>query len=145
MYPKGGTMLHMIRQIVEDDAKWRNILRGLNKTFWHQTVLGSQIQDYMIKESGKDLSKIFEQYLTTTKIPVLEYAVEGAAVRYRWANVVPGFNMPLKVRLAGETYDWVYPTEQWKTSRLALPNAADFKLDVNFYVEGKNVGAAPAR
>ncbi len=145
MYPKGGTMLHMIRQIVEDDAKWRDILRGLNKTFWHQTVLGSQIQDYMIRESGKDLSKIFEQYLTTTRIPVLEYAVEGAAVRYRWANVVPGFNMPIKVRLAGESYDWVYPTEQWKTARFALPSAADFKLDVNFYVEGKNVGTAPAR
>lgn len=143
MYPKGGTMLHMIRQIVEDDAKWRGILRGLNKTFWHQTVTGAQIKDYMIKESGKDLSKIFEQYLTTTRIPVLEYAVEGATVRFRWTNVVPGFNMPMKVRLTGDTYDWVYPTEQWKTARFALPNAADFKLDVNFYVDGKNVGAAP--
>jgi len=144
MYPKGGTMLHMMRQIVEDDTKWRNILRGLNKTFWHQTVLGSQIQDYMIKESGKDLSKVFEQYLTTTKIPVFEYAVEGGTVRYRWANVVPGFNMPIKVRLAGEAYEWVKPTEQWQSAKFALPSVADFKLDVNFYVEGKNVGAAPA-
>ena len=145
MYPKGGTMLHMIRQIVEDDAKWRNILRGLGKTFWHQTVLGSQIQDYMIKASGKDLSKIFEQYLTTTMIPVFEYAVEGGTVRYRWANVVPGFNMPIKMRLAGEAYEWVKPTEQWQTARFTLPSATDLKLDVNFYVEGKNVGAAPTR
>lgn len=143
MYPKGGTMLHMIRQIVDDDAKWRGILRGLNKTFWHQTVFGSQIKDYMIKESGKDLSKIFEQYLTTTQIPVFEYAIGGGTLKYRWANVVKGFNMPIKVRLAGDRYSWVTPTEQWQTARLALPAAADFAVDVNFYVTAKNVGAMP--
>ncbi len=139
MYPKGGNMLHMIRQIVNDDEKWRGILRGLNKTFWHQTVMGSQIQAYISKEAGTDLSKVFEQYLTTTKIPVLEYAVEGGAVRYRWANVVPGFNMPLKVRLSGDSYDWVHPTEQWQTAKFALPSAADFRVDVNFYVTMKGV------
>ena len=115
MYPKGGEMLHTIRQIVNDDEKWRGILRGLNQAFWHQTVTGSQVQDYISKGAGTDLSRVFEQYLTTIKIPVLEYAVDGATVRFRWANVVPGFNMPVKVRLAGDGYDWVRPTEQWQT------------------------------
>ena len=142
MYPKGGAMLHTIRQIVNDDEKWRGILRGLNKTFWHQTVLGSQIKEYISKEAGKDLSKVFEQYLTTTKIPVLEYAVDAGSVKYRWANVVPGFNMPLKVRLAGDGYDWVQPTEQWQTAKYAGP-ANDFRVDVNFYVTAKNTGSAP--
>lgn len=143
MYIKGGEMLHTIRQIVNDDDKWLGILRGLNKTFWHQTVMGSQIQDYISKGAGTDLSKVFEQYLTTTKIPVLEYSVDGATVKYRWANVVPGFNMPLKVRLAGTGYDWLHPTEQWQTGKFALPAAADFKVDMNFYVDSKNVGAVP--
>ena len=31
MYYKGGNMLHTIRQIIGDDAKWRGILRGLNQ------------------------------------------------------------------------------------------------------------------
>lgn len=142
MYPKGGEMLHTIRQIVNDDDKWRGILRGLNETFRHQTVTGSQIQEYMSNHAGTDLSKVFEQYLTTTKIPVLEFAIEGGALRFRWANVVPGFAMPLKVRLAGDAYDWVRPTEQWQTMRFALPSAADFRVDVNFYVEGRNIGAS---
>ncbi len=142
MYPKGGEMLHTIRQIVNDDEKWRGILRGLNQAFWHQTVTGSQVQDYISKGAGTDLSRVFEQYLTTIKIPVLEYAVDGATVRFRWANVVPGFDMPVKVRLAGDGYDWVRPTERWQTAKFALPGAADFKVDVNFYVEGRNVGAS---
>jgi len=41
MYPKGGEMLHTIRQLVNDDAKWRAILTGMNTTFRHQTVTGA--------------------------------------------------------------------------------------------------------
>jgi hypothetical protein len=33
MYPKGGNMLHTIRNIINDDAKWLSILRGLNSRF----------------------------------------------------------------------------------------------------------------
>ena len=57
MYPKGGEMLHTIRQIVGDDEKWRGILRGLNKTFWHQTVMGKQIEDYISAQAGVNLSQ----------------------------------------------------------------------------------------
>ena len=42
------------------------------------------------------LSKVFDQYLRTTKIPVLEYQLEGSRLSYRWSNVVPGFDMPVK-------------------------------------------------
>lgn len=145
MYIKGGEMLHTIRQIVNDDAKWRSILRGLNATFWHQTVTGSQVQDYISKSAGTNLSKVFEQYLTTTKVPVLEYAVEGASVKFRWTNVVPGFAMPVRARLADDAYSWIHPTEAWQS--VALSSATNFTVDVNFYVEAKNVGgggAAPA-
>ncbi|HEX2683683.1 MAG TPA: M1 family metallopeptidase, partial [Ferruginibacter sp.] len=46
MYYKGGNMLHIIRQLVNDDEKFRQILRGLNKTFYHQTVTTRQVEDY---------------------------------------------------------------------------------------------------
>jgi len=37
-YYKGGNMLHTIRQLVDDDERWRQILRGLNETFRHRIV-----------------------------------------------------------------------------------------------------------
>ncbi|MDZ4329200.1 MAG: M1 family metallopeptidase, partial [Flavobacterium sp.] len=52
MYPKGGNMLHTLRQIVNDDEKWRGILRGLNSTFYHQTVTTKQIEDYLSQQVG---------------------------------------------------------------------------------------------
>src|SRR5688572_5774888 len=68
MYYKGGNMLHTIRQVIDDDEKFRSILRGLNSTFYHKTVTSKDVEEYMTKQSGKDLSKIFDQYLRNTKI-----------------------------------------------------------------------------
>src|SRR5690606_5239129 len=101
MYPKGGNMLHTIRQLVGDDAKWRGILRGLNQEFRHAIVTGKQVQDYISAQSGIDLSRVFEQYLTTADIPLFEYRVAGSALEYRWARVVPGFDMALEVTVGG--------------------------------------------
>ena len=69
MYYKGGSMLHTIRQLVNDDEKWRGILRGLQSTFWHQTVTAAQVENYIARRAGIDLSKVFQQYLTTTMVP----------------------------------------------------------------------------
>jgi len=33
MYYKGGNLLNMVCTIINDDEKWRSILRGLNKPF----------------------------------------------------------------------------------------------------------------
>ncbi len=52
MYYKGGNMLHTIRHVINDDEKWRGILRGLNKDFWHQTVTTAQVESYISKKSG---------------------------------------------------------------------------------------------
>ncbi len=140
MYYKGGNMLHTIRQVIDNDEKWRGILRGLNKTFWHKTVDGTQVEAYISQQAGIDLSKVFEQYLTTNKVPVLEYSIAGTTLTYRWANVVPGFAMPVKVTLADGRYGVIRPTESWQTTAVHLTQPTDFKVDVNYYVESKDVG-----
>ena len=139
MYPKGGNMLHTIRQIVNDDEQWRGILRGLNETFWHQTVMGTDIQAYMIEEAGVDLTKVFEQYLTTTDVPALEYRIEGNSLSYRWADVVPGFDMQVGVTLSDDGFAVVHPTAEWQTAELRLSDTADFSVDPNYYVVPRQV------
>jgi aminopeptidase N len=139
MYPKGGALLHTIRQLVGDDGKWRGTLRGLNQAFWHQTVTGAQIQAYLSKRAGIDLSKVFEQYLTTTKIPVFEYRITGAALMYHWADVVPGFAMPLRVTLSGGRSRVLRPLESWQTLRLKPADLAALAVDKNYYVVSRQV------
>lgn len=137
MYYKGGNMLHTMRQVVNDDKLWRDILRGLNAAFYHQTVDGAQIEAYMIEKSGKKLDKIFDQYLRDTRIPELEVKLEKGLLSYRWTNCVPGFDMPVQVTLARDKYSWIKPTTEWQTSPCSLKKAEQFKVDEDFYVEVK--------
>jgi aminopeptidase N len=150
MYPKGGEMLHTMRTVLDDDAKWREILVGLNRTFRHQTVMGQQIRDYISQQAGIDFGKVFEQYLTTTMIPAFEYAIDGDTLHYRWADVVPGFDMPLDVTLEWPNLTRIRPTTSWQTIAVDVANPSDFRVDENFYVVPREVplsdvgGARPA-
>lgn len=136
-YYKGGNMLHAIRQVINNDEKFRSILRGLNKTFYHQTVTTKQVEDYISKQSGINFSKVFDQYLRTTQVPVLEYKVNGHDLSYRYTEVVSGFNMPLKIHF--KTDQWIKPTEEWKTLSLYPEGNNEFSVDSNFYVKTKRI------
>jgi aminopeptidase N len=137
MYYKGGNMLHTIRQVVNNDEKWRQILRGLNKTFYHQTVDGSQIETYVSENAGRNISKVFDQYLRDTRIPVLEYQMKNNTLQYRWANVVDGFDMPVKVQVGSGKPQFLYPSTDWKNLKTKGENK--LTVDRNFYVESKEV------
>lgn len=134
MYYKGGNMLHTIRQLIGDDEKFRSILRGLNKEFYHKTVTGAHVEAYISSQSGINLTKVFDQYLRTTQIPVLEYQNKRGKLYYRWANSVAGFNMRVKLTDG----KWLSPGTDWK--RLKGKNNS-LIVDRNFYIEVKDISA----
>jgi aminopeptidase N len=137
MYPKSGNMLHSIRQVINDDSLFRQILRGLNKTFYHQTVTTQQVEDYISNESKHNFSKIFDQYLRTVQVPVLEYKIDGYKLSYRYTNCVKGFNLPLKIKF--KTDQCIKPAEKWKTLNLYPEGDNSFSVDPNFYIKTKKV------
>ena len=131
-YPKGATILHMLRQLINDDEKWRQILRGLNKEFYHQTVTTKQIEDYIAEKSGLNLKSFWNQYLRTTQIPVFEYYFANKSLSYRWTNSINEFDMPLKITLNGED-KWIYPKTDWQVESTKM-NKVELVVDRNFYV-----------
>lgn len=136
MYPKGANLLHTIRQVVNDDEKWRGVLRGLNQTFYHQTVTTKQIEEYISEKTGRNFQYVFDQYLRDNSLPVLEYIIQEDKVQYRWSGVVEGFDLPLKVFL-NEAEIWIEPTTNWQST--SAKNITSFKIDSNFYVSILNV------
>ncbi|MGB5437553.1 MAG: M1 family peptidase, partial [Maribacter sp.] len=133
MYYKGSNMLHTIRQLVGDDEKWRRILRGLNADFYHQTVTSAQIENYLSDQTGLDLAPIFDQYLRTTMIPVLEYKIKNNKFTYSYTQVVDGFTMPIRIFVDGKAY-WLNPSVDWKTEELKV-DFTTIQVDKNFYIE----------
>ncbi|HSU27728.1 MAG TPA: M1 family metallopeptidase, partial [Chitinophagaceae bacterium] len=135
MYPKGANLVHTIRQIINDDDLFRDILRGLNKDFYHQTVDSKDVEEYISKKSKKDLSKVFDQYLRNSKLPQLEYKFKGDNMSYRWTNCIDGFNMPVRIIPSNE---WLYPTTEWKqTTVTADIMDKGLQADPNFYIRVK--------
>lgn len=132
MYYKGANMLHTIRYLIDDDEKWRQILRGLNKEFYHQTVNTQQIEQYMSTYSGIDLKLVFDQYLRDTRIPRLDLVVDKKCLKYRWKEVINNFDMKVKIKVDGRDY-WIQPTrkEQEKKFKQAIK---EVKVDRNFYI-----------
>lgn len=137
MYYKGANMLHTLRQIVNDDEKWRTILRGLNTTFYHQTVTTKQIEDYLSSEVGLDLNPFFNQYLRDTRIPTLEYYFKDKVLGFRWTNCVSGFDIPVKITINGEE-KWLKPLTTWKQETIVLENPK-LEIDNNFYAAVFNI------
>ncbi|HJS00936.1 MAG TPA: hypothetical protein VJ780_08390, partial [Flavobacterium sp.] len=135
MYSKGGNMLHTLRQIVNDDKKWRNILRGLNSTFYHQTVTSKQIEDYLSEQAGIDLNPFFNQYLRDTRIPVLEYYFNDGQFVYNWTNCVANFDLPIKLNVDG-VEKWIKPQTDKKTDS-AITENSKIQFDNNFYISTK--------
>ncbi len=134
MYYKGANMLHTLRQLIEDDEKWRSILRGLNKDFYHQTVTTKQIEDYISKATGIDLTQFFDQYLRTTKIPVLEYQFKNGKLEYRYTDIIEKFDMPVRIFI-DEKPHWIQPNATWQTKEF---KGDVIEVDSNFYVNVKS-------
>ena len=131
-YYKGANMLHTIRQLIDNDEKWRQILIGLNKDFYHQTVSSKQVEDYIMQKSGLDLNVFFNQYLRTTMIPKVEYKVEDNKLKFRYADILKNFKMPVIAIINGKE-EWIEPTSEWNTKDFSSTiKTAEIKED--FYV-----------
>lgn len=135
MYSKGANLLHTIRQLTNNDELWRQTLRGLNEEFYHSTVTTKEIEEYISKSIGMDLSKVFDQYLRDYRIPIFEYDINNGELSYRWNNVIDGFDMPVEVKIDGET-KLLQPTNKFQ--KLKIKNLY-VNVDKDYYVYTKDL------
>lgn len=135
MYLKGGVFLNMLRTIINDDIKWHEILRGLNKEFYHRTVDYQDIENYISKQSGIDLSKIFSQYIQYNNIPTLELRWENGKLFGRWIADVADFDMPIKIGFLDKEYNFFKLSTHFKEIDLKGINSNNIRVDTyNYYI-----------
>lgn len=126
MYYKGANMINNIRHSMDNDSLFRGLLHGLNTAFYHQTVTSKQIEDYINDFTKINFDKVFEQYLTTIQIPVLElyFSNDNKTIHYRYSNCVDGFDMPIVLR-NGNTVFKFSPSTQWREKAVKTAAEAD--------------------
>jgi len=124
MYSKGANLLHSIRHAINNDSLFRNILIGLNKQFYHQTVTTEQVENYISVRAGFGFQKVFDQYLRTIQIPVLNYSYneKEKILTYEYKNCVTGFNLPLHFNYLGKNYSFMPMDYQPQQRLIQEPN-----------------------
>ncbi len=135
IYYKGSNMLHTLRQIINNDELWRKILRGLNSEFYHKVVTTKQVEDYIAKMAGLNLKPFFNQYLRDAREPNFEYKLEGKTLSYRFTNCMPGFSMPLNIKINTDSvWKRINPTSKWQKLKLKSKSENIIVADINYYV-----------
>lgn len=145
MYPKGANLLHIIRHSINNDSLFRQILRGLNKDFYHKTVTTQQVENYISQKSGINLSKTFDQYLRDIKIPQLNYVVDTtkATVTANWTNCIDGFDLPITIMPTNKHLQITTKPQSFKLSKEELVWFNKINIERQFYFTTKQVTFQP--
>jgi aminopeptidase N len=137
-YFKGALFLNTLRSVVDDDKKWWQLLRGFFQTFKYKSIMTEDVVAYFNRETGMNLTPVFDQYLRHAALPVLELKFDETAgtVAYRWRADANGFAMPVRVGAKG---NWrvIRPTAEWQTMKTPLKKG-EFSAATDLYYVNVN-------
>lgn len=144
MYYKGSNMIQTIRNSIDDDSLFRKTLQNMNQEFYHKTVTTSEIENFISHSAGFDYSKVFDQYLRNTNIPVLElsYQKEKGKLFYRWSNCVDGFNLSLSIKTDKEKFKIAPKDKVWNAIAINSEDAGFFTpaaIEFKYYIKVKEL------
>lgn len=126
MYPKGALLLNTLRHVINNDEKWWKLILDYSTTFRHKIIDTETVISFFNKESGMDLTSIFNQYLRHTSIPKLEYKITKNRLEFKWKTDETNFFMPIDIKINGKSKR-IYPVNAWVKS--------DFKVKANDKIE----------
>lgn len=139
MYFKASAMLNTIRNIINDDGKWWNLIYEYSTNFRHKIIDTETVLAFFNEKTGLDLTHVFNQYLRHKEIPILELRRSGEFVEYRWNATEPGFDMPVDITWNGKIVR-LAPTADWKLIKLKISNINAIDVQVRrFLVDVKKL------
>jgi aminopeptidase N len=136
-YVKGSAMMHSLRNHIDNDSIFFNLLTTFFKTYCYKSATTQNFIDMANTITGKDLTVFFQQYLYRRESPLLKWRFDhdeasGRDVLvYHFERVVDGFTTPVQVR-QGKTTFLITPTQ--KEQFVVLPEP----LKVFIYINEKS-------
>jgi hypothetical protein len=133
MYGKGSIVLHTLRNVIDNDSVWFDLLHAIQNQFRYKTLTSDQLVSFINQFTGKDFNSFFDHYLKKTNIPEFHYRLEQKGndllLHYRWDKVDSTFRMPIKVTTALDQHTLIRPTNDWQKMTITNLDAADFDVD----------------
>lgn len=134
MYPKGALLLNTLRHVINNDELWWKIILKYSETYRHKIIDTETVIAFFNKESNRNLTPIFNQYLRYTSIPKLEIRSHKNKFEYRWVASEPNFDMPIDIKIKGEKVR-ITPTLEWQKSKVKINSLIDVEFPTEFYIK----------
>ncbi|GAA4454039.1 M1 family metallopeptidase [Rurimicrobium arvi] len=117
-YDKAAAMIHTIRELMHDDTKFRQMLRTMNQRFYHKQITGAQMESFLKEFTGLPLQPVFDQYLRSTDIPVLEWKRKRKTLSVRFSHCADGFALPVRIHEGNAAAQSVTIGSNWQELKL---------------------------
>lgn len=131
MYYKGANVVHMARKAMGEEA-FKTMLLGMQRQYRHRIVTSAQIEAYMDSATSDDLRPLFDQYLRTEQVPVLEWGVKDKQLVARWNNCIEGFHMRVTLLVNGVPMNTDI-SGAWTVLATGKVSKAKVELDRNWF------------
>lgn len=137
MYYKGSIMLHTLRNIIDNDKLWWDILQSFYRKYSIKPALTEDFINFVREKTGTDYTYFFNQYLKNPKLPVLRYEIKKGKngkkiMKYRWEEAVDGFKMPLIIEM-DKSKKQLECSASFKEVEIDLKNGQDPKFKYGLY------------
>lgn len=136
-YYKGAWMLHTLRNALQDDELWFEILKSFYLEHALSNVETEDFINWVNQKTGRDWNPFFEQYLVYPDLPILNYRLtqknNNLQVEARWDCEAVGFSMPV---LAGNpgAFQLIVPSTEWQIFTLEQVELKDFKIATDLFL-----------
>ncbi|MCF8254539.1 MAG: hypothetical protein K9J84_08170, partial [Bacteroidia bacterium] len=103
-YMKGALMMHSLRNTINDDHLFFDIIKTFYQTYKYQTVTSKDFIEMVNQKTGSDYSWFFNKYLYQHQPPKLVYvlkvneATNTQELTYRWDQTDSNFKMPIYIK-----------------------------------------------
>lgn len=132
MYPKGALFLNTLRNYINNDKIWWDIIASLQKKYRHKNISTEDVIELMELKSGKNLKPYFDVYLRQGPLPQFNVEVlernNSVLIKYDWSRVVEDFKLPIKGTVKGS--EEVYTLSSDK-SELEILNATKDQIVID--------------
>lgn len=134
-YGKGAITLHTLRNILNDDKLFFDILKAYYLKYQYSNVTTRDFMNIVNEMTQKNYDWFFNQYLYSRVSPQLEwyseynYSTDETILKYKWNNVGNEFKLPVVVETDyGKTT--IYPSSELQ--QVKFSRAVDVKINPNF-------------
>lgn len=116
-YSKGALMLNTLRHLVNDDERWFDMIRDIQRHYRHKSINTDLLVEFMLDQIGSHYSSFFKHYLYSTSIPILRVRkMSSGPPSIKLDNV----NEELTLRLVLSNQDELIANGTWSETSIDL-------------------------